>query len=149
MMKFVINHPSEFSRPYYAFICGMTLFSVTICTELMAIAFLSTLDVAIEIIIKQVAMACIAKVGLFFVQGMSANVKIRQPSTVSIEITNYRDIRPLVKLGPGQSKYMLKVFSCIYMVLRLFYCAVIYYMLPTLALVMPLLAGLTPCWSSV
>ena len=83
---------------------GFGLFWVTAFCEIMSVANLATVNSTIDVIVKQVALACVAKVGIFYAGGLSQNMKIKQKSNVVIEFTFYRQIQEQVKLPPKMKK---------------------------------------------
>ena len=51
MMKYVINHPNEFSEPKMAFLMGMLCFCSNTTSETFAVVYLGTVDHTINVII--------------------------------------------------------------------------------------------------
>lgn len=67
LMKYAINsinHPDAFTNVSLAFLQGFQLFVVTLATGILSIAYISTMDDVIEIIIREVTLGAIAKVAL-------------------------------------------------------------------------------------
>jgi hypothetical protein len=66
MMKYVINHPSQMKSTHKPFALGFLLYTVTLYTEILTVIYISTVYVTIDVIIKQVCLASIAKVSIFY-----------------------------------------------------------------------------------
>jgi hypothetical protein len=58
----------EFVRP---FALGAILFWMTLLTEMLTVFYLSTISVTIDVIIKQVCLAAVAKVSIFYAASLS------------------------------------------------------------------------------
>ena len=66
MMKFATNHPNDFNMPKLAFMIGLMQFLGGFLCELACISFLSTVDNTIDVIIKFIGLASIAKYSAFY-----------------------------------------------------------------------------------
>jgi len=66
MMKYVSNQPFDFSNPSAAFFVALMQVTGGLAAEITCIVYLSSLNKAIDVIIRFVALASIAKVDDFF-----------------------------------------------------------------------------------
>ena len=62
----------------------------TVYVEVLTVINLSTVNSVIDIIIKQVALASVAKVSVFYAAAISENAKMKQSGVKPIEVTMYR-----------------------------------------------------------
>ena len=82
MMKFVTNQPFDFSNPVSAFFVSLMQVCGGLAAEIACILFLGSIDTAINIIIKFVALASIAKVDDFYASALPADGnKIKKKTT--------------------------------------------------------------------
>lgn len=70
MMKYLSNHPTEFSAPRLAFLVGFLQVFTGFMTELCCMTFLGSLDNAIAVIIRFIALGSIAKVDNFYADAL-------------------------------------------------------------------------------
>ena len=76
-MKYATNNPHEFRYPAAAFLVGLMQSSGGIISEVMCILFLSTLQGVIEVIIRFMAFASIAKVDDIYASALPDGNKIK------------------------------------------------------------------------
>lgn len=79
MMKYLSNHPTEFSAPRLAFLVGFLQVFTGFMTELCCMTFLGSLDNAIAVIIRFIALGSIAKVDNFYADALPEVSSFRQP----------------------------------------------------------------------
>lgn len=80
MMKYVTNQPFDFSNPAAAFFVCLMQVMGGIFAEICCIVYLTSLTSAIDVIIKFVALASIAKVDDFYASALpSDGNKIKKP----------------------------------------------------------------------
>lgn len=66
---------SEVNKPFFL---GFVLWFITLSTILLTIVYLCTINVTIDVIIKQVCLAAVAKVSIFYAGALSETLKIKQ-----------------------------------------------------------------------
>ena len=110
MMKYLVNHPSEFSAPRLAFTVGTLQFFTGFVTELACIIFLGSINNPIDVIIRFIALGSIAKIDNFYFAALPSTSSFKQPSAkdkydVKFKATHYfRDCRKTsVKRMSGES----------------------------------------------
>ena len=82
MMKYVTNQPFDFSNPVSAFFVSLMQICGGLAAEIACILFLGSIDTAINVIIKFVALASIAKVDDFYASALPADGnKIKKKTT--------------------------------------------------------------------
>ena len=148
MMKYLVNHPEQFSAPKLAFIVGMAQFVTGFASELACIIFLGSLNNPIGVIIRFIALGSIAKVDNFYFSALPAASSFKQAvpkeKQVKFRATHYfRDCRPTsAKRTSGQSNQSAFGFlRIVYKMFRIFYASFIYYFMPYLAVVVPFFAS--------
>ena len=77
MMKFLMNHPGEFIHAGLAFSVGFFSFVVTAATEFACVCLLSTITDTMDCIIKQIALASIAKAAIHYAAAYNESSKIK------------------------------------------------------------------------
>ena len=138
MMKFIVNHPNEFTMYGYAFICAFQFFIVTLITEVLSVLYLSTLESVVEILVREVTLAAVAKIGKFYANSLQKTVKLKNFHGVKPpQFTVYREIRNKTKLKEGKSRCIWKFTLGVYNISRMTYVVAGYYMLPYLAIFLP------------
>ena len=73
MMKFVTNQPFDFSNPVSAFFVSLMQIAGGLSAEIACILFLGSIDKAIDVIIKFVALASIANVDNIYASALPAD----------------------------------------------------------------------------
>lgn len=92
MMKFVTNQPQDFSNPGAAFFVAFMQIIGGLFAEIACILYLGNINKAIDVIIKFVALASIAKVDDFYASALPADGnKIKKPSKPMIIKVHRRD----------------------------------------------------------
>ena len=66
MMKYVVNQPFDFSNPRYAFLVALMQTIAGLGAEILCVIWLCSINTAIDVIIKFVALAKIANVDDFY-----------------------------------------------------------------------------------
>lgn len=146
MMKYVTNQPFDFSNPSAAFSVAMMQCLGGLAAEIGCIVYLSSLNKALDVIIKFVALSSIAKVDDFYAAALPADgnkVKGRKCKPLQINVhqrdwkrfSEHSDIseyEPMAKSGLGR-----KIQRFIFKVLRIIYASYIFYFLPYTMLWLP------------
>lgn len=147
MMKYMSNHPTEFSAPRLAFLVGFLQVFTGFMTELCCMTFLGSLDNAIAVIIRFIALGSIAKVDNFYADALPEVSSFKQPIPKeraakfkqTICFRDYRSDAPMHKKDHiskyGHSTYDPKFWF--YKLARMFYVAVVFYFMPYFTIVLP------------
>lgn len=131
MMKYVTNHSSKFSNPFYAFFVAFMQSMGGLAAEVFCIIFLCSLSDPINIIIRFVAFASIGKVDNFYAAALSPDHKLKK-GTEAMQIENHRR-----ELDQKERKCANIAARFIYKTVRISYSSFIFYFLPYLALFIP------------
>ena len=92
MMKYVVNQPFDFSNPGSAFFVALMQVCGGLAAEMACILYLGSINVAIDVIIKFVALASIAKVDDFYASALpSDGNKIKKPTKPLMITVHKRD----------------------------------------------------------
>ena len=163
MMKYVVNHPFDFSNPGSAFFVAVMQIFGGLFAEIACILYLSSIDTAIDIIIKFVALASIAKVDDFYASALPAEaykikgatpplkIRVNRRDWAAFKIANKRKAQAEAngeKLAEGCEELKVleknaimndygisrKVGRFIFKTLRIIYASYIFYFLPYTAL---------------
>ena len=145
MMKYVTNQPFDFSNPQAAFFVALMQIVGGIFAELACIIYLSSLAAAIDVIIKFVALASIAKVDDFYASALPADGnKIKKQSTPLQVHVHKRDWQLQVEASEeNKHKLMAKVgweryvVRFVFKFIRILYASFIFYFLPYSSLFLP------------
>ena len=78
-MKYLVNHPEEFSAPKLAFTVGVLQFFTGLLTELACIMFLGSINNPIDVIIRFIALGSIAKIDNFYFAALDSASSFKQP----------------------------------------------------------------------
>jgi len=147
MMKYLTNHPQEFSAPRLAFLVGFLQVFTGFMTELCCMTFLGSLNNAIAVIIRFIALGSIAKVDNFYADALPDVSSFKQPipagKAVKFKQTHcfrdYRSDTPQHKKDEckknGHSHYGPKFW--LYKLIRMFYVAIVFYFMPYFTIVLP------------
>ena len=96
MMKYVTNQPFDFSNPGSAFAVAMMQCFGGIAAEIACIVYLSSIDIAIDVIIKFVALASIAKVDNFYAEALPKDgnkiIKKTKPLMIKVHKRDWEDL---------------------------------------------------------
>ena len=154
MMKYVTNHPFDFSNPASAFFISLMQFIGGLFAEIACILYLASISVAIDVIIKFVALASIAKVDDIYASALPADGnKIKKKSKPLIVRVHKRDwavhtanpkdprISEETHAEMDQSGYGRLCGRIIYKCIRTFYGSFIFYFMPYASLIIPLIAA--------
>ena len=152
MMKYVTNQPFDFSNPGAAFFVALMQVIGGLAAEIACIVYLSSLDKAIDVIIKFVALASIAKVDDFYASALpSDGNKIKKKST-PMQITVHKRDWQRVKESNGEDEKLavMQKVGCgryigrfIFKTLRIAYASYIFYFLPYTTLWLPYAASVS------
>lgn len=150
MMKYVTNQPFDFSNPSAAFFVALMQTLGGLAAEVACIMYLSNINTAIDVIIKFVALASIAKVDDFYASALPADgnkiKKGTKPLVIRIhkrdwetygqnpEAKNYAQMQEV-----GFSRYFGRF---IFKTFRIVYASYIFYFLPYTSLWLPYVAAL-------
>ena len=78
MMKYVTNQPFEFTNPYAAFLVAFMQTLGGLMAEIWCLVYLCSINETINVIIRFVALANIAKVDNFYADSLPKENKIKQ-----------------------------------------------------------------------
>jgi hypothetical protein len=145
MMKYVMNHPLEFSSPRRAFMVGFFSFMTTALTEVVTFCLIATIDEPVDIVVKQTYLATLAKFAAFYAAALPASLRIKGHSK-PMKIKVYRVIREEALKDYSRCSSYCSRYT--YAVVRLAYSVFIYYWLPLLTLNLLYFGDMKPCYSS-
>ena len=91
MMKYLSNQPFDFSNPGMAFVVACMQIFGGLAAEVTCIIYLSSLNKAIDTIIRFVALASIAKVDDFYALALPKINKIKKPTAPLVVTVHRRD----------------------------------------------------------
>jgi len=155
MMKYVTNHPFDFANPSSAFFVALMQTMGGLAAEIACILFLGSIDKAIDVIIKFVALASIAKVDDIYASALPADGnKIKKPTKPMIIKVHKRDweahdamhenglpdISKHTKDEMDNVGWSRKIGRFTFKFLRVFYGSFIFYFLPYSTLFLPYIA---------
>ena len=152
MMKFVTNHPKDFSNPGSAFFVALMQCFGGLFAEIACILFLGSIDKAIDVIIKFVALASIAKVDDFYASALPADGNKIKKGTKPLLITVHKrdwanaDRREDAGLAEKEGHELLesgvnhKIGRFIYKSFRIVYGSFLFYFLPYASIWIPYVA---------
>ena len=166
MMKYVTNQASDFSNPAAAFFVAIMQTLGGVAAELACILYLGSLGTAIDVIIKFVALASIAKVDDFYASALPADGnKIKKKTKPLIIRVHKRDWERQARLieenpawpgsdfvdgkrvGENANQDVLmdsksrKLGRCIFKFWRILYGSFIFYFMPYLSVFLPYIAS--------
>jgi len=149
MMKYVANQPFDFSNPGSAFFVALMQCVGGMFAEIACIVYLSSIDKAIDVIIKFVALASIAKVDDFYASALPADGnKIKKRTTPLTIVVHRRDWEtyhenPNTKTHDAMAKTSSSryIFRFVFKMLRCLYASYIFYFLPYTSLWLPYVAS--------
>ena len=141
MMKYVTNHPHQFSNPFSAFFVALMQSTGGLLAEIACITFLCSITSAIDVVIKFVALASIAKVDDFYASALPADGnKIKKKTSPMVVRMHKRDIKAL---EAKQGRFWARLFPrAIYKALRIFYASYLFYFMPYTSLFLPYLVAI-------
>lgn len=150
MMKYVSNQPFDFSNPQAAFFVALMQILGGIAAEFACIIYLCSITQTIDVIIKFVALASIAKVDDFYASALPADGnKIKKPSTPMKVHVHKRDWQLNDEASEtkqhklmrevGWSRYVVRF---IFKLIRIIYASYIFYFLPYTSLFLPYLTSI-------
>ena len=118
-------------------------------TELCCIIFLGSLDNAIGVIIRFIALGSIAKVDNFYADAIPSISSFKQPvpkeKTVKFKAKHcYRDCRkdsPKRADCKDKDQFRISFARIVYKLVRIFYSGFVFYFMPYVAIVVPFFAS--------
>jgi hypothetical protein len=138
MMKYVTNHPFEFMSPGTAFSIACMQFTGGLAAEFFCILYLGNIDMPVDVIIRFVALASIAKVDDIYASALPSSTRTTQKSKPLVVKVHRRDIsQELVTMDKIEHVFVFKTQRFIYKTLRIIYCSFLYYFLPYMSVVLP------------
>lgn len=158
MMKYVTNHPFDFANPGSAFFVALMQTMGGLAAEMACILFLGSIDKAIDVIIKFVALASIAKVDDIYASALPADGnKIKKPTKPLIIKIHKRDweahaemheaglanMQKPIKDEMDNVGWSRKIGRFVFKFLRVLYGSWIFYFLPYSTLFLPYIAQMT------
>ena len=159
MMKFVTNQPFDFSNPVSAFFVSLMQICGGLAAEIACILFLGSIDTAINVIIKFVALASIAKVDDFYASALPADGNKIKKKTTPLKIKVHKrdwesvgseEMMALNIFADQQTKRQMKVSGIartagrfVYKIVRILYGSWIFYFLPYMSLFVPYIANIS------
>lgn len=159
MMKYVTNHPFDFSNPGSAFFVALMQTLGGLAAEIACILFLSSINSAIDVIIKFVALASIAKVDDIYASALPADGnKIKKGTKPLIIKVHMRDweahadqqndsslavSKTTKDVMDGSAGCSRNIGRFVFKTLRVFYGSWIFYFLPYTSLFLPYIAQLS------
>jgi hypothetical protein len=136
MMKYALNHTSDFSGPFNAFFIGWLQMSGGLFAEIACMFYLSSINTPMDVIIRFIAMGSIAKVDDFYYSALPdenrAKGKVR-PLLVKI----HRRDKQEGEHERNTCWYWLG--RTIFKSYRIFYASFVFYFMPYFVLVIPYL----------
>ena len=145
MMKYINNHPQEFSAPILAFWISFLQFFTGFATELCCMIFLSSLDNAIDVIIRFIALGSIAKVDNFFADALSSCSSFKLPikgfkATHCTRDTSKDASQAKKDQCKNNGHRHCGFLFILYKMVRLFYICFVFYFMPYISIFLPFLA---------
>ena len=142
MMKYVTNHPFEFMSPGTAFAIACMQFTGGLAAEFFCILYLGSVDMPVDVVIRFVALASIAKVDDIYASALPSSTRTTQKSKPLVVQVFRRDIsQELGVKGRIEHPYVFWTQRFIYKTLRIIYCSFLYYFLPYFSVVLPYFVG--------
>ena len=138
MMKYVVNHTQDFSAPFNAFLVGLLQFCTGLGTELVCVGFLSTLNVAMDVIIRYMALSSIARVDDVYAGCLPPDNRIKGKCD-PLPVKNHR--RGLAeRLQDNSLGFEFRIARFAYKTIRIFYSSYVFYFFPYTTLIVPYIA---------
>lgn len=138
MMKYVTNHPFEFMSPGTAFTIACMQFTGGLAAEFFCILYLGSIDMPVDVIIRFVALASIAKVDDIYASALPSSTRTTQKSKPLVVKVHRRDISQEIGVKDRiEHVFVFKLHRFIYKTLRIIYCSFLYYFLPYISVVLP------------
>eukprot|EP00352_Strombidinopsis_acuminata_P009313 CAMPEP_0176377410 /NCGR_PEP_ID=MMETSP0126-20121128/28871_1 /TAXON_ID=141414 ORGANISM="Strombidinopsis acuminatum, Strain SPMC142" /NCGR_SAMPLE_ID=MMETSP0126 /ASSEMBLY_ACC=CAM_ASM_000229 /LENGTH=149 /DNA_ID=CAMNT_0017739241 /DNA_START=1587 /DNA_END=2036 /DNA_ORIENTATION=+ len=131
MMKYVTNHRDDFKFPIMAYFIGIMQFIGGLFTEILCILYIATQSSTIATIIKFLALGVIANVDNFYASALPDSYPLKQKSDpLPIKVVNGD---PCTR----NRSCCTKIMRYIYKFIRAFYCSILFYYMPYLAIFTP------------
>lgn len=140
LMKYVTNHPLDFMSPRTVFVIGLMQFVGGFAAAFFCVLYLGSITLSIDVIIRYVALAGIAKVDDIYFSALGKNhplKKVAKGKAPLIISTHRRDVQKAIDEGKIKDVLTFKVQRFIYKTFRILYSSFIYYFLSFLAIVVP------------
>jgi len=154
MMKYVTNHPFDFANPGSAFFVALMQTVGGLAAEIACILFLGSIDKAIDVIIKFVALASIAKVDDIYAAALPADGnKIKKATKPLVIRVHKRDweahaesdnvishVESKVQNEMDNVGWTRNIGRFMFKTFRIIYGSYIFYFLPYTSLFLPYIA---------
>jgi hypothetical protein len=144
LMKYVTNHPLDFMTPRTVFSIGLMQFVGGFAAEFFCVLYLASLEKSIDVIIRYVALASIAKVDDIYFSALAKTHPLKKVAAKKEPLiidTHRRDVPQAIEDGKIKDVFTFKVQRAIYKTFRLVYTSFIFYFLPFLVVVVPYWLG--------
>ena len=128
MMKYAVNHYTNFNNVHVAFLVAFLLTISTIAIEFTVVYVLTSLPNVLEVIMKYVSLAAIANIPRFY-YGSLVDHKLLKVAGHPLTITNFRRNNP--RKGAPYSIHFMRV---LHKICRIYFCMWSYYFMPFTAL---------------
>lgn len=133
-MKFSTNHYDEFVNPFFAFLLGFMQFFGGVFCEIFCIVYISSLNNAVDVIIRLIALGAVAKVDDFYASALPKENRMKHGGK-SLAIKKRRG--HIVK---SERPLRIRFIRAIYKFLRVVYVSCIFYFLPFISIMLPYIA---------
>jgi len=130
MMKYSVNHYDRFSNVYATFFIALLSTIIAVITELNVMLILSSLPNILGVVMKYVSLAAISKIPGFYYESLIEH-KLIKAGGMKMKISKYRGDSPL-----KDAPCIIRFLRIIYKILRMFYCAISFYFMPFMAIVL-------------
>ena len=137
MMKYNCNHRSEFVAPNTAFVIGLMQTVGGLAAEVFCILYLVSIQNPVDVIIRFVALASIAKVDDFYASALPSGNRIKQDTDAFTITVHRKDIMLGVKGKEFDQGMAFKLTRFVYKAVRMLYCSFLFYFFPYLVLLIP------------
>jgi hypothetical protein len=140
MMKYLMNHPEDFSAPVNAYMIGLAQTTTGIAAEIGCVCFLATIQQPMTIMLKYMALASVAKVDDFFAGALDDANRIKGNAKPLIIKHHRRNLNERAKEeGYGIFYYAGRTF---YKFVRMCYVSYHFYFFPYTALIITYIANM-------
>jgi hypothetical protein len=138
MMKYAANHVDKFSVPELAWLVGFLQCISTQATTFACIFFVSTISTPIDVIIKFIALATIAKFDNFYSNSLplEINMKNRACNAAGNRVINVEKHRRDFAEKDDRSR-CIRILNVLTKIFRIYYAAWIFYFVPLMVLIVP------------
>ena len=133
MMKYLVNHPEDFTSPIIAYMVGLAQVLTGVLCEIACVCYLGTIQNPISVMISYMALGAVARVDDMYAGALDAANRIKGESK-PFDVKNHRrDVNARsAEFGFGFFYFFGRV---IYKTLRVLYSSYHYYFFPYTALI--------------